>query len=271
MLQLDELVEAEIKLDLARGSSFRWMLSTFDKDYCDWIKALDFVSVLDVLCSLAKWLQYCSSLFSDSVSRAEFVNNGCSYLEMLDSRHPILLYSSPSNLIPNDIKMGGIGDSPSTIVLTGPNMGGKSTLLRQVGISVWMAHVGIHVPCSKMVLSACDRIFTRIGAGIGDSTLGISTFFAEMAEIKPIVEVATHQSLVLIDELGRGTSTFDGTAIASAVLDRCVRLKCRVIFSTHYHSIVAEFEKRDVTLAHMVCCVNFGCRNWKCNLELYYE
>eukprot|EP00497_Spongosphaera_streptacantha_P003241 TRINITY_DN3891_c0_g1_i1.p1 TRINITY_DN3891_c0_g1~~TRINITY_DN3891_c0_g1_i1.p1 ORF type:complete len:263 (-),score=33.73 TRINITY_DN3891_c0_g1_i1:145-933(-) len=127
-------------------------------------------------------------------------------------------------------------------MVTGPNMGGKSTLLRQVCICVIMAQMGCYVPSSFAELTVVDRIFTRIGAN--DRIMsGHSTFFVELDETSTILNHATEKSLVILDELGRGTSTFDGTGIAYAVANEISdNIKCRTLFSTHYHLLPNAFK-----------------------------
>jgi DNA mismatch repair ATPase MutS len=145
---------------------------------------------------------------------------------------------------------------PTCILLTGPNMGGKSSLLRQSCLSVILAQLGCFVPASRMVLSPVDRIFTRVGAS--DRILaGQSTFYVELAETSTILNQSTANSLVILDELGRGTSTFDGNAIAYAVTKHLVDVVgCRTLFATHYHGLTEDFEDdSDVALGHMGCIV----------------
>lgn len=135
-------------------------------------------------------------------------------------------------------------------------MGGKSTLLRQTCIGVIMAQLGAYVPAESCNLTAVDRIFTRVGAT--DRLLaGQSTFFVELTETSMILRAASRSSLVILDELGRGTSTFDGNAIAYAVVQHLTRaVGCRTMFATHYHSLCEEFERNpDVRLGHMACVV----------------
>lgn len=140
-------------------------------------------------------------------------------------------------------------------------MGGKSTLLRQTCLIAIMAQCGCFVPAEQAKLSPVDRIFTRLGAS--DRILaGMSTFFVELSEAAAVLNYATERSLVILDELGRGTSTFDGTAIAHAVVDYLAgHIQCRSLFATHYHSLVEEWghspEKKDlVALGHMACVVH---------------
>jgi DNA mismatch repair protein MSH6 len=178
-------------------------------------------------------------------------NNGKAYLELRGMRHPCI-EATGVKFIPNDTILGSETKNPPLLLVTGPNMGGKSTILRQTCIAVIMAQLGCYVPAEKCVLTPVDRVFTRIGAS--DRILeGKSTFFVEMEEAKNVVEYATNESLVVMDELGRGTSTFDGLAIAEAVLNCIVRrIKCRTLFATHYHLLVEKVkEMKEVGLYYM--------------------
>ncbi|KAJ8442394.1 hypothetical protein Cgig2_018650 [Carnegiea gigantea] len=143
-----------------------------------------------------------------------------------------------------------------TLLLTGPNMGGKSTLLRAACLAVIMAQLGCYVPCETCVLSAADMIFTRLGA-VDRIMSGESTFYIECAETASVLQNATQDSLVLLDELGRGTSTFDGYAIAYAVFRHLTeQVKCRLLFATHYHPLTKEFASHPhVSLQHMACAM----------------
>lgn len=162
-----------------------------------------------------------------------------------EARHPSICQSGV-DFIPNDIYLGnykGIasGKQQNLMLLTGPNMGGKSTLLRMVSCLAILAQIGCYVPAKLCKISIVDRIFTRIGAS--DKLLeGKSTFFIEMEETLNIVKSGTINSLAIIDELGRGTSTFDGVALAYSVLKYLVEnIRCRTIFATHYHMLNEEF------------------------------
>lgn len=141
-------------------------------------------------------------------------------------------------------------------------MGGKSTLIRQAGLLAVMAQVGCYVPAEVCRLTPVDRVFTRLGAS--DRIMsGESTFFVELSETASILRHATVHSLVLVDELGRGTATFDGTAIANAVVKELAEtIKCRTLFSTHYHSLVEDYSKNvSVRLGHMACMVENECED----------
>jgi DNA mismatch repair protein MutS len=137
--------------------------------------------------------------------------------------------------IPNDVRLT---DDARLVILTGPNMAGKSTLLRQVGLIVVLAQVGSFVPAATATVGVCDRVFTRVGAS-DNLVRGQSTFMVEMAETSAILHSASRRSLVLLDEIGRGTSTYDGVSIAWAVSEHLHNaLGCKTIFATHYHELV---------------------------------
>ena len=143
------------------------------------------------------------------------------------------------SFVPNDIALGG--DGASLMMLTGPNMAGKSTFIRQVALISLMAQIGCFVPAESARLSLVDRIFTRVGLQ-DDLATGQSTFMVEMVETAAILRHATPKSLVVLDEIGRGTSTYDGLAIARAVaeyLHSHPRLGCKTLFATHYHELTA--------------------------------
>jgi DNA mismatch repair protein MutS len=156
-------------------------------------------------------------------------------LEILEGRHPVVETMMPAEeFIPNDLRMD---EDKGIIILTGPNMAGKSTVLRQAGLIQLLAQIGSYVPASKARLGVCDRIFTRVGAS--DSlALGQSTFMVEMNETAAIVHGATRSSLILLDEIGRGTSTYDGVSIAWAVTEHIHEwVGAKTIFATHYHEL----------------------------------
>jgi len=215
-----------------------------------WRRVVDSLATLDCLLSLA---EVSASHVDIEMTRPEFVELKDGEPALLDIRecvHPQLIGNKEKHFVPNDIVIGG--EESSFVMVTGPNMGGKSTLLRQTCVAVVLAHMGCWVPCSKMRLSVVDRIFTRVGAN--DRILsGQSTFMVELEETANILEHATPNSLVILDELGRGTSTFDGTAIAYAVaMDLIDAKKCRALFSTHYHGLCQDFGGNDkVAMYHM--------------------
>ncbi|WP_084555263.1 DNA mismatch repair protein MutS [[Phormidium ambiguum] IAM M-71] len=162
-------------------------------------------------------------------------------INIIDGRHPVVEQSLPSGFfVPNSTKLGfanNTNDQPDLIILTGPNASGKSCYLRQVGLIQLMAQVGSFVPAKAATLGICDRIFTRVGA-VDDLATGQSTFMVEMNETANILNHATAKSLVLLDEIGRGTATFDGLSIAWAVAEYlATEIKARTIFATHYHEL----------------------------------
>src|SRR5690349_20182734 len=194
------------------------------------------LSRLDVWCAVADVAHH------DGHVRPE-VNDGFT-IALEGSRHPVVeRMMAREAFIPNDVVL----DAPGrVIVLTGPNMAGKSTLLRQVGLSVLLAQMGAFVPARRAVVGVVDRLFTRVGAS-DNLARGQSTFMVEMSETSAILHGATARSLVLLDEIGRGTSTYDGVAIAWAVTEFLHNtIGCKTIFATHYHELTQLTEE----LAH---------------------
>jgi DNA mismatch repair protein MutS len=158
-----------------------------------------------------------------------------------ESRHPVIERMMPrEQFVPNDVRFDG---SARVLLVTGPNMAGKSTILRQIGLCVLLAQVGSFVPARRARIGTVDRLFTRVGAS-DNLARGQSTFMVEMSETSAILHNATERSLVLLDEIGRGTSTYDGVAIAWAVTEHLHdRIGCRTMFATHYHELMQLPEK----------------------------
>ncbi|MFS8794471.1 DNA mismatch repair protein MutS [Synechococcus sp. R55.8] len=158
-------------------------------------------------------------------------------LMLEEGRHPVVEKSLPQGLfVPNSVQLGS-PHGPDLIVLTGPNMSGKSTYLRQIGLIQILAQMGSFVPARRAELGLCDRVFTRIGA-VDDLATGQSTFMVEMNETANILNHAGERSLVLLDEIGRGTATFDGLSIAWAVAEYlATQVRARTVFATHYHEL----------------------------------
>ena len=165
-------------------------------------------------------------------------------LEIHGGRHPLVEQSIPAGVfVPNDLELDPAGEQIT--ILTGPNMAGKSTYLRQCALIVLLAQCGSFVPADRAAIGLADRIFTRVGAH-DDIAAGMSTFMVEMTETAYIINHATRASLVILDEVGRGTSTYDGVSIAQAVVEHMhdsPRLGCRTIFATHYHELTALAER----------------------------
>jgi len=165
-------------------------------------------------------------------------------LEIGAGRHPLVERSLPAgSFVPNDTLLDT--NAAQVAILTGPNMAGKSTYLRQTALIVLLAQVGSFVPATSARIGVCDRVFTRVGAQ-DDLAAGLSTFMVEMAETAAILNAATERSLVILDEIGRGTSTYDGMSIAQAVVEHihdAPHLRCRTLFATHYHELTALAER----------------------------
>ena len=185
------------------------------------------VATLDVLSSFAQVAE------TESYVRP-VVDNGFD-LEVIGGRHPVVERMMPRDrFIPNDIRLTA---DARMIILTGPNMAGKSTVLRQAGLIVLMAQAGCFVPATRARIGIVDRLFTRVGAS-DNLVRGQSTFMVEMAETSAILHLATARSLVLLDEIGRGTSTYDGVSIAWAVSEHLHdKAACKTVFATHYHEL----------------------------------
>jgi DNA mismatch repair protein MutS len=208
-------------------------------------------ALIDVLCSLAS-LAVSSDYIRPTLDEGEEIKIG-------EGRHPVVERFLPEgNFIPNDTYLANPTDQ--ILIITGPNMAGKSTYLRQVGLIVLLAQIGSFVPAKSAHIGVVDRIFTRVGASDSIAT-GESTFLVEMNETANILNNATSRSLVLLDEIGRGTSTFDGMSIAWAVtefLHNCSRARPRTLFATHYHELT-ELE----LILERVKNYNFAVKEWK--------
>ncbi|KAK7074527.1 DNA mismatch repair protein msh6 [Halocaridina rubra] len=252
---LADMISGEEHRDVALKDIARRIFSQFDQHQKAWESALQCISVLDVLMSLM-----CYSKDASTVRPSVFFPKEDSepFVEIRDGLHPCVVTTfSGDEFIPNDLVVNSKSDDAhaALVLVTGPNMGGKSTLMRQTALICILAQMGSFVPAGSCQLTPIDRIFTRLGAS-DRIMMGESTFFVELAETSSIIQHATPHSLVLVDELGRGTATYDGTAIASAVVQALVKIKCRTLFSTHYHSLVDDFaHMENVSLGHMACMV----------------
>ena len=180
---------------------------------------------------------------AEHVWRRPEVNAGIR-LTIKSGRHPLVERGLPAGVfVANDLELDP--DSAQIVILTGPNMAGKSTYLRQAAIIVLLAQCGSFVPAERAVIGLTDRVFTRVGAH-DDISAGMSTFMVEMTETAYILNHATRSSLVILDEVGRGTSTYDGVSIAQAVVEHlhdAPKLGCRTLFATHYHELTALAER----------------------------
>jgi len=206
------------------------------------------IAVLDVICALAetaRLFRYCRPTLNETLR-----------LIIKDGRHPVLDQTLvEEKFVPNDTSLDG--ENVRLAIVTGPNMAGKSTYIRQVALIVLMAHIGSFVPAESAEIGLVDRIFTRVGAS-DDLARGQSTFMVEMNETSNIVNSATERSLVILDEIGRGTSTFDGLSIAWSVAEFLHdKIKARTLFATHYHELTKLAEDRSG-----VCNFNVAVREW---------
>ena len=232
-----ELKELEIAISTAQARQLRLERALFDQlvervaqRVGDLLLTADALGKLDVFCSLAQ----CAA--ERGYVRPRFEEKSCAAIA--DGRHPVMEAILRKNFVPNDLDLRE--NEQRFILLTGPNMGGKSTYLRQTALLVIMAQIGSFVPAKSATLGIVDRIFTRIGAG-DDLASGQSTFYLEMAETAAILRRSTHRSLLLIDEVGRGTGTIDGLSIAQAVCEFLLGLDEHapmVLFATHFHELV---------------------------------
>ncbi len=248
-----ELKELEAKILNAKDTSIKLENTIFEK-----IKE-QLKQTVSVIQKVAMEVSYVDVLLSLAIDAVEYgyvrpqINERYKHIKIVDGRHPIVEHSIKDSFVPNDAYLDEKNDR--TLIITGPNMAGKSTYMRQIALIVIMAHMGSFVPCSSAEIAMTDRIFTRIGAS-DDLNSGQSTFMVEMVEVANILNNATSKSLVLLDEVGRGTATYDGMSIAWAVLEYIsTRIRCKTLFSTHYHEITMLEGKLD------------GVRNYKVSVK----
>src|ERR1035438_7939820 len=198
--------------------------------------ALAEVDVLACLAHIAALRNYCRPSFKE---KPDAGSNDFGDLEIIEGRHPVIeqqeLAAGSERFVPNDLFLNS--STHNIVVLTGPNMGGKSTYLRQAALIVIMAQMGSFVPAHSVRLGIVDRVFTRIGAS-DNLARGRSTFMVEMTETAAILHIATPRSLILLDEVGRGTSTYDGLAIAWAAVEYLhANVHAKTLFATHYFEL----------------------------------
>ncbi|MBR3325063.1 MAG: DNA mismatch repair protein MutS [Clostridia bacterium] len=206
------------------------------------------VSKIDVLCSFARVAEdynYCMPEVNDS-----------DVIDIKDGRHPVIEKILPAgDFIQNDAYLDS--NENRLDIITGPNMAGKSTYMRQVALITLMAQVGSFVPASYAKIGVVDKIFTRVGAS-DDLAMGESTFMVEMMEVASILKNATSKSLVILDEIGRGTSTYDGLSIAWAVAEQISKIKAKTLFATHYHELVDLENKIEGTKNYHIAVKEHG-------------
>jgi DNA mismatch repair protein MutS len=230
----EKIVEIERRL----FAELRYAIAAEAKRIRQTALALAEVDVLGCLAHVAALRNYCRPKFQQKPDDAEKVEDGGD-LEIVEGRHPVIelqeLAAGSERFVPNDLFLDA--SMHNIIVLTGPNMGGKSTYLRQAALIVIMAQMGSFVPARTVRLGVVDRVFTRIGAS-DNVARGRSTFMVEMTETAAILHTATARSLILLDEVGRGTSTYDGLAIAWAAVEYLhARVHAKTLFATHYFEL----------------------------------
>jgi DNA mismatch repair protein MutS len=250
----DKILGADDKIKTIEYDILMALIEKMQKRIQEMQHAATKVATLDVLGAFA------TAAKDNRYTKPEFSTNN--RLSLKESRHPVLEQIEPS-FIANDCHLD---DKGFFMVITGPNMAGKSTYMRQVALCALMAQAGSFVPAKKAKLSIIDRIFTRVGAH-DDLTQGQSTFMVEMSEAAHILKNATTKSLIILDEIGRGTSTYDGTAIAWAVAEDIIkRIRAKTLFATHYHvltqladhpgafnmNVAVEEKEHDITFLHRI-------------------
>ncbi|KAG0462513.1 hypothetical protein HPP92_020989 [Vanilla planifolia] len=257
---ISELTKAEAEKQSKLQGILLRLIQQFSEHHNKWRQLVSVTSELDVLISLAIAKDYYEGPTCRPVLEEIEDSNDTAFLSAKSLGHPTLLSDNlgKGSFVPNDVSIGGT-INPSFILLTGPNMGGKSTLLRQICLAIILAQIGADVPAESFKLSLVDRIFVRMGAR-DHIMAGQSTFLTELSETASVLSSATQHSFVALDELGRGTSTSDGQAIAGSVLQYLVHtISCRGMFSTHYHHLAADFKKDPkISVCHMACQVGKG-------------
>jgi DNA mismatch repair protein MutS len=255
----EQILSAEERQVAIEQRLYRELVSRIAAEATGLIALAEAVGALDALAS-----------FAEVAARGRYVRPKMGLpgapVIIREGRHPVVEQASRDAFVPNDAELDG--ETSQIVLLTGPNMGGKSTYLRQVALIVLMAQAGSFVPADEAVIGVCDRIFTRVGAS-DDLARGESTFMVEMIETANILRHATEQSLVILDEVGRGTATFDGLSIAWAIVEYLhEHRKPKTLFATHYHELtelasllprvvnrtmaVKEWEERIVFLRRVV-------------------
>ena len=222
----EQITGAREKLALLEYELFEKLRGNILASSGDLLKASHELAVFDFLQGLAETAErygYCRPMFSDR-----------NLVVVKQARHPVVEQLAGERFVPNDIRLD---KNKNVLVITGPNMAGKSTYIRSTALIALMAQMGSFVPAEKAELTVFDRLFARVGAS-DDLSRGQSTFMVEMQETAAILKEATAESLIILDEIGRGTSTYDGMSIARSVLEFiCRKIKAKTLFSTHYHEL----------------------------------
>lgn len=242
----EKILGAEEKIVLIEKQLFEEIRQRVLRDISTIQHTAYMVSCLDVLTSFAIIAKERNYVCPDIVETESQNNVGqfANILEIVDGRHPVIeSLTFENSFVPNDTFLSE--DENYIMLITGPNMAGKSTYLRQVALITLLAHIGSFVPARSAHIPLTDRIFTRVGAS-DNLTKGQSTFMVEMQEAANILHNATNRSLIILDEIGRGTSTYDGVSIAWAILEYVHdKIKAKTLFATHYHELIAVADKLD--------------------------
>src|SRR5439155_10771193 len=222
------ILHAESRIEELERAIYQELLARLGEESTRLLTTADAVAHLDVFLALAEVAvrrNYTQPLVDDGNT-----------ISIVEGRHPAVEAALGANaFVPNDCRLAGAGCR--VMLLTGPNMGGKSTYLRQVALIVLLAQIGSYVPATDAHIGVVDQIFTRVGAQ-DDISAGASTFMVEMAETAAILRHASARSLVVLDEVGRGTSNYDGLAIAQAIIEHLHNTTgARTLFATHYHEL----------------------------------
>ena len=219
--------EQSIELEAKLYSEIKTYLASYIGEFSEIAKAVALADCLISLANVAVERNYVRPVVSENIN----------HIKIEDGRHPVVeaMLGSGSSFSPNDTLLDNMDNR--TMLITGPNMAGKSTYMRQVAIIALMAHMGSFVPAKSAEISIIDRVFTRVGAS-DDLAFGQSTFMVEMNEVSNIINNATDKSLIILDEVGRGTSTYDGMSIAGSIIEYLSKhLHAKTLFSTHYHEL----------------------------------
>lgn len=248
LIELDnDIRSASEKAAAIESEIITTLINKIQEVSSDLMNTADLIADVDVWLSLAE----CADLYS--WVRPNITQNND--FNIVGGRHPVIEYvlrQSGNNFVKNDCDL----NNKSIALLTGPNMAGKSTYLRQNAILVVLAHLGSFVPANDATIGICDQLFSRVGAS-DNLAAGQSTFMVEMVETANILNRTTQKSFIIFDEIGRGTSTFDGMAIAQAVLEYLNTLKPRTLFATHYHELTRLVDEENL---NNVCCLTIDVR-----------
>jgi len=232
----EKVLSADARAITREQLLFDWLCDAAREALPAWRELADVVAELDVL-----------GCFAKQAARGGFVRPAIvdePVLDVVQGRHPVLDRLLGDKFVPNDLQLGDPRkeDMPSLALITGPNMAGKSTYIRQAALITLLAHTGSFVPAESATVGLTDRIFTRIGSS-DELHTGQSTFMVEMTETANLCHQATERSLVVLDEIGRGTSTLDGLSLAWAITEHLAARGCRCLFATHYHELTQLAEQ----------------------------